>query len=129
MQCAQDFALLTQNEKIRDHFDEGFVKWSHSIIRYCKYTQQRMAAIQSEIEAYSDDLSEGEHSANLCMQACNTVFWEIFLVKKFHTHQRLRKLNTKYFQHSFYVIERELNYCTVQIFSNTKNILHEYFLT
>ena len=59
MQCAQDFALLTQNEQIRDHFDEEFVKWSHSIIRYCKYTQQRMAAVRAEIEDYSDDLSEG----------------------------------------------------------------------
>ena len=60
MQCTQDFALLTQNEKIRDKFEADFSKWSHSIIRYCKDTQQRMAAIWVEIEAYSDNLSEGE---------------------------------------------------------------------
>ena len=67
MQCAQDFALLTQNEKIRDQFAEEFVKWSHSIIRYSKDTQQRMAAIRAEIEVYSDNVFEGEHSANQCM--------------------------------------------------------------
>ena len=53
-----------------------------------------------------------------------TVIWKIFVVKiYFRTHQRLRKLNTKSFQHTYYVIERELYYCRVRTFFNT-NILH-----
>ncbi len=55
MQCAQDFALLTENDKIRDVFEEEFVKWSHSIIHYCKDTQQRLSAIREEIATYRVD--------------------------------------------------------------------------
>ena len=55
--------------------------------------------------------------------AQHTVIWEIFVVKKFRARQRVRKLNTKYFQHTYYIIECELNYRRVQKFFNT-NILH-----
>ena len=42
------------------------------------------------------------------------VIWKIFIVKKFSYSSKITKIkHTKYFQCTYYVIERELNYCRV----------------
>ena len=59
----------------------------------------------------------------------DTTIHEIFVVKKFlYSSKSMKIKQTKYFQHMYYVVERELNYRRVWKFFNT-NILHEYFLT
>ena len=56
-----------------------------------------------------------------------TVTREIFVVKILSYSSKITKIkHTKYFQHTYYVIECELYYCRVQKFFNT-NILHTYF--
>ena len=53
-----------------------------------------------------------------------TVISEIFVVKKCSYSSKITKIkHTKYFQRTYYVIERELNYRRVRKFFNT-NILH-----
>ena len=53
-----------------------------------------------------------------------TVIWEIFVVKKFSYSSKITKIKrTKYFQRTYYVIERELIYRRAQKIFNT-NILH-----
>ena len=58
-----------------------------------------------------------------------TIIRKIFVVKNFLYSSMSTKIkNTKYFQRTYYVIERELNYRRVREFFNM-NILHEYFST
>ena len=53
-----------------------------------------------------------------------TVIREIFVVKKLSYSSKSTKIkHTKYFQRTYYVIERELNYHKARKFFNT-NILH-----
>ena len=50
--------------------------------------------------------------------------WAIFVVKKFpYSSKSMSIEHTKYFQHTYYVIEHELNYRRVGKILNT-NILH-----
>ena len=65
---------------------------------------------------------------NVCISVpalfITTVIREIFIVKKFSFSSKSMKIKRmKYFQRTYYVIERELNYRRVQKFFNT-NILH-----
>ena len=60
----------------------------------------------------------------LCTRVPSTVIRETFVVKNFLYSSRSTKIkHMKYFQHTYYIFKRELNYLRVQKFFNT-NILH-----
>ena len=65
-----------------------------------------------------------------CMNvSLSTVIREIFVVKKFSYLSKSTKIkHTKYFQCTYYIIERELNYHRVRKIFNTKTFYTQIFL-
>ena len=59
MQATIDFSLASNNDDIRDHFEENFPVWARAIVTYCKETQVKSSSLQAETSAYSDDMDEG----------------------------------------------------------------------
>ena len=58
-QAIQGFCSVIDHESLRHDFDDEFPKWMKAVICYCKDTQVRSTAIQSESSGFRMDIDEG----------------------------------------------------------------------
>lgn len=70
-QAAQEFGFLVKNADVRASFEDNFPIWAKAIVSYCKKTQIKCSAIQSETEGYNDEMEPGKVTFCLIVPVVN----------------------------------------------------------
>ena len=77
----QEFALMFK-EEVHDRFEESFILWCRAILAlYCKLSQIKSSALQTEMRNYSEDLDDRTVADNK-----NYINYQYYFCYMYSTH-------------------------------------------